>query len=112
MVTTALVFFVAASLQFVMWGHGTQVVQAAARDGARVGRLGGTGEESRAVALGVVEGASGGWIRGAGVDARITGTARVEVWGDVPSLVPFLTVSVRGVVEAPVERFRPDGAGS
>jgi hypothetical protein len=99
-------------VQFALWYHAGHVAQAAAQEGARVARL-----SSPDPAAQRQLGADQTWafLRGMGAfdDKQVTAsgsvdTARVDVAGTAPSLVPGLRLRIHEHSEGPVERFRPE----
>jgi TadE-like protein len=107
-VTLLLVF---AIVQFGVWYHASDVARAAAEEGLRAARVeGGTAQDGADRANHVLdEDARGLILNRSVIPYRDADTARVEVSGRSIRIVPvpFLDLPVRGVAEAPVERFRP-----
>jgi hypothetical protein len=120
--TPVLLIVVLLVVQSVLWFHGRQVADAAAREGARVARAAGaTGSgwqrAAEARALEVVRAIGPRVLAGARAQAWERGGERgVEVTGGGVSVVPLLprtafTISSR--FGGPVECFRPDdGSGT
>lgn len=106
--TPALLLVVMLVFQFALWQHATHVASTAAQRGARSAQVErGSAPAGRAAARAVLAGPGSGIIRSP--DIRVARTAdrtRVVVTGQVVSLVPGFTFSVRGVADGPSERFR------
>jgi hypothetical protein len=103
-------------LSLMQWGlywHSSQLVNAAAEDGARRAQYRtGTLAEGERTARGTLAGATGGGLlSGVSVSSRASATeVSVVVEGDVPQLVPVpFPRRVRAMSTGPKERFVPQG---
>lgn len=109
-----LILFILATMQFVLWGHAGAVAKAAAVEGARAARIdGGSSDAGRQTALDFLAQTGPSQVLNPVVTVNADpDRARAEVSGQVPQLIPFLTLTVSAVSEGPTERFRaPVGGG-
>ena len=110
-----LILFILATMQFVLWGHAGAVAKAAAVEGARAARIdGGSSDAGRQTALDFLAQTGPTQVLNPVVTINADAErARAEVSGQVPQLIPFLTLTVRAASEGPTERFRSpvDGGG-
>ncbi len=114
MIMPALMFVIMVMVQLGLWYHASNVASAAAQQGARAARIdGGTEPDGEQAAARLLDGVATRLITGRRVDVAIdrsANVARVEVSGDVisviPPIFPFPTLTVREVSEGPLERFR------
>ncbi|MPZ28927.1 MAG: pilus assembly protein TadE [Micromonosporaceae bacterium] len=108
LVMPAVLFMVLLAVQFGLYLHAAQVVEAAAQEGLEAAR----GEvatvaEGRTRAAGFI--ASTGGVHSPEVTAaRSADTATVTVTGAAPQVVPGLWLQVSSVASGPVERFIPE----
>src|SRR6266516_4881586 len=101
-VTPVLLLLVLLVVQVGLYFHASHIALAAAEEGARAART----RLGTAAALGY------GLIRSPVVTAtRSPATARVEVRGQVATVVPGLRLTVDRAVESPIERFIPESHG-
>lgn len=109
LVYPVLLMLVMVVFQFALHAHAQQLVAAAAEDGAdRIRVQGGTVDEGASTARQLLREQAPSLLRDPDVAVRSVGDrVRVEVRGDVISLVPFLDLTVVAVEEGPVERFVP-----
>ena len=105
-----LLFLIMVVIQAGLWFHGAQVVEAAAQEGALAGRVeSGSSAAAEERARQFVLKFSPTIAATAEVRAsRWADSTRVVVSGRVQQLIPGLPLTVRGVAEAPTERFRED----
>lgn len=98
--------------QFALHAHAQQLVSAAAEDAAdRVRVQGGTATEGETTAYQLLAEQAPGLLANETVAViPLADRVRVEVRGDVISLVPFVDLAVIAVEEGPIERFvsQPD----
>lgn len=99
------------AIQFAVWEHAVHVASAAAQEGARVAR--GTNAapgDGQARAQDFLGRLAPGIVLAAQVqESGDADTARIEVSGSAPSIVPGLSLPVNAVSTGPRERFRPEG---
>ncbi len=109
-----LILFILATMQFVLWGHAGEVAKAAAVEGARAARIeGGSAEAGRQTALDFLAQTGPTQVLDPVVTVNADAErARAEVSGQVPQLIPFLSLTVRAASEGPIERFRSPAEGS
>lgn len=95
--------------QFALHAHAQQLVSAAAEDASeRIRVQGGTEDEGERVGRQLIAEQAPSLLANPTVNAIPVGDRiRVEVRGDVVSLVPFLDLTVVAVEEGPIERFIP-----
>lgn len=95
--------------QFALHAHAQQLVSAAAEDAAeRIRVQGGTPSDGEAIGRQLIAEQAPTLLKQPRVDASTNGDRiRVEVRGEVVSLVPFLDLRVVAVEEGPIERFVP-----
>ena len=110
LVVPVLLFLILVVLQAGLWFHGAQVVEAAAQEGVRAGRVEtGTAAAAEDRARQFVVALSPSIASTANVRAsRTAATTSVTVSGRVQAVVPGLGLTVSGSAEAPTERFRDD----
>jgi hypothetical protein len=96
-------------VQAALWQHGVHVATAAAQEGARAARLeGGSAAAGRARARAFLAQLGPNLVLAPQVTARRDQTsARVEITGTAPTLVPGLRLPIRVAATSPVERFHP-----
>ena len=115
LVTPVLLFLIGIIVQFAVWYHASHVAQAAAQEGVRVARaFGGSADAGQARAEHFLAETGPTIVRGSEVTAfRDAQSARVEVRGHAPSVVPGLRLGVNAEAQSPTERFAvPPPAGS
>jgi Flp pilus assembly protein TadG len=101
-------------VQFSMVYLGNQVAQSAAREGARVARVGGgtpaalAQGQARAQQIVTTSGRGLLVLDGAPTITRVGDTVRAVVDGTPAQVVPFINLTVHQVVQGPVERFVAD----
>ncbi len=104
-------FMVLLAIQFAVWEHSVHVASAAAQEGARVARgteaAPGDGQARAQDFIGRL--APGILVNPQVQETGDADTARVEVSGSAPSIVPGLSLPVDAVSTGPRERFRPEG---
>ena len=102
-----LLLLITAIVQFAVWYHAAHIAIAAAQDGARAARVqGGTAEAGHARAQQLLAQLGTGVLTNPTVIAtRTADTARVEVRGWAPELVPGLRLPVDEISAGPTERF-------
>lgn len=107
-----LLFLLMAVVQFGLWYHGSQVVRAAAQDGARAARVEGASDaEGRARAEAVLGAAGGTLFTSRSVSAsRADDRVTVTVTGHVVSIVGIRFPAVTRSASGPVERFSGPGS--
>ncbi|GIJ49369.1 hypothetical protein Val02_62550 [Virgisporangium aliadipatigenens] len=95
-------------VQFAVWGIAQLAVQHAANHALQTTRItGGTTRAGHADARAVLAQVGGTTVLAPQITVqRDTTTAQVSIRGRVPSVVPFVHLSVSTQVRAPVERFR------
>jgi Flp pilus assembly protein TadG len=108
--TPVLLLLIMVVFQFGLWYHASHVAEAAAQEGTRAVRVdGGSAEDGSARAREFMTNAAPTLVGDVKVTAtRNLETAHVEVSGTVRSLIPGVTLHVRGEADSPVERFRAD----
>lgn len=108
LVFPTLLVLVMVIVQFGLWYHATGIARAAAEEGARAARVDtGTATAGHDRAELFVHQLAGSLLTDPTVTAtRTTDTARVQVSGDVVSLVPFVHLTVTAAAQSPTERFR------
>ena len=107
LVTPVLLLLVAFVIQFALWYHAAHVAEAAAQEGARAARaFDGSAEAGRERAERFLAETGPGIVVTPEVTVRrdVT-TARVEVHGRAPSVVPGMRLPVTATAESPTERF-------
>jgi len=107
-----LFLFVLLAVQFALWQHGQQIVEAAAQEGVAAARVeNGSQAAGSARADQVLAQLGRSVLSGTEVHVLRTATsARVEVSGSVISVLPWPRRTVRGLAEAPVESVTPTAA--
>jgi Flp pilus assembly protein TadG len=112
-VTPVLLLLVLLVVQVGLYFHASHIALAAAEEGARAARTRlGTAAAGQARARRFAAALGDGLIRSPVVTAtRSPATARVEVRGQVATVVPGLRLTVDRVVESPIERFIPESRG-
>ena len=112
LVTPVLLLLIAFVVQFALWYHASHVAESAAQEGVRAARaLGGTAEAGQQTAEHFLAETGPKVVTGPSVTAiRDADSARVEVRGYAPMLVPGLRLAVTATAESPTERLT--GAGS
>ena len=105
-----LLFLIMVIIQAGLWFHSAQIVEAAAQEGVRAGRIeSGTTAKAEDRARQFVSTLSPSLGSTSNVQAtRTAATTRVTVQGQVQAVIPGLTLTVSGVAESPTERFRAD----
>ena len=111
--TPVLLLLIMAVAQFAAWEQGREVGETAAERGALAARvLTGTDAQGRSAAQAALLGLGPSLIRGPEVTVSRTATSvRVEIRGIAQSVVPFLSLPVDAVSEAPIERATAPGTG-
>ena len=112
-VTPVLLLLIGFILQFALWYHASHVAAAAAQEGVRAARaFGGSAEAGQARAEHFLAETGPTVVQGPEVTAtRDLRTARVEVRGHAPAVVPGLRLEVTAGAESPTERFAAIPAG-
>nr|WP_229805954.1 TadE/TadG family type IV pilus assembly protein [Microbispora rosea] len=102
-------------VQVTLWFHGRQVADAAAREGARIARAGGSDgwqEAAESKAQQIVQAVGPQLLKNAQAKAWEQGDQRgVEVTGSAVQVVPLLpelTFTITSRFGGPIECFRPD----
>ncbi|MFI7031146.1 TadE/TadG family type IV pilus assembly protein [Microbispora rosea] len=102
-------------VQVTLWFHGRQVADAAAREGARIARAGGSDgwqESAEGKARQIVQAIGPQLLKNAQAQAWEQGDQRgVEVTGSAVQVVPLLpamTFTITSRFGGPIECFRPD----
>ncbi|MBD3144064.1 pilus assembly protein [Microbispora camponoti] len=102
-------------VQVTLWFHGRQVADAAAREGARIARAGGSDgwqEAAEGKARQIVQAIGPQLLKDAQAQAWEQGDQRgVEVTGSAVQVVPLLpamTFTITSRFGGPIECFRPD----
>ena len=110
LVTPVLLLLIMVVLQFGLWYQASHVAEAAAQQGASAARVeGATADDGRVSARQFMTAAAPALVNNVTVTAtRTSETARVKVDGTLHSIVPGLTLHVRGEAQSPTERFRPE----
>jgi Flp pilus assembly protein TadG len=113
LVTPVLLLLIGFVVQFALWYHAAHVAEAAAQEGVRAARaFGGSAEAGQARAAHFLAETGPNIVKGPDVTAvRDLRTARVEVHGHAPSVVPGLRLAVSGEAESPTERFTTSAPG-
>ena len=108
LVMPLLLLLITAIVQFALWYHAAHVAIAAAQDGARAARVeGGTAQAGQARARQLLDQLGTGVLTDPTITVtRDADTARVEVRGWAPELVPGLRLPVTATSAGKVERFR------
>ena len=106
-VTPVLLLLIGFIFQFALWYHASHVAAAAAQEGVRAARaFGGSADAGQARAEHFLAETGPTVVRQPEVSAsRGPQTARVEVRGQAPAVVPGLRLSVTATSESPMERF-------
>ena len=109
LVMPLLLLLITAIVQFALWYHAAHIALAAAQDGARAARVeGGTTHAGRARAQQLLDQLGAGVLTNPTITVtRDADTARVQVHGYAPQLVPGLRLPVTAVSAGKTERFRP-----
>lgn len=108
--TPALLAMLMLIVQLGLWFHASHIAHAAAQEGARAARAeAGTAAAGDDRARGLLDSLGAELI----VDPVVTAVrdgqvARVQVTGQVVSVVPGLALPVQATSQGPIERFRPD----
>jgi len=107
LVTPVLLLLIALVVQFALWYHASHVAEAAAQEGARGARaFGGSAAAGQERAEHFLAETGPTIVVDPEVTAtRDAGTARVEVRGHAPSVVPGMRWAVAASAESPTERF-------
>ena len=113
LVMPLLLLLITAIVQFALWYHAVHIALAAAQDGARAARVeGGTTQAGRARAQQLLDQLGTGVLTDTTITAtRDVDTARVEVHGYAPQLIPGLHLPVSAASAGKVERFRANNDG-
>ena len=108
--TPVLLLLIMVVFQFGLWYHASHVAEAAAQEGTRAIRVdGGRADDGNARAEAFMTDAAPTLVEDVTITAtRTLEAARVEVTGTVRSLIPGITLYVRGEAESPIERFRAE----
>lgn len=104
-----LLLLITSIIQFGLWYHASHVAKAAAQEGVRSARIeGGTAADGQARAERFLAASAPTLLADVQLDATRNGaTARIEITGQVHSIIPGLQLPIRAVAESPVEVFRP-----
>jgi Flp pilus assembly protein TadG len=107
LVTPVLLFLIAFVVQFALWYHASHVAEAAAQEGARAARAyGGSAAAGQERAEHFLAETGPTIVVEPEVTAtRDATTARVEVHGHSPSVVPGLRWAVTATAKSPTERL-------
>lgn len=107
LVTPVLLLLIAFVVQFALWYHASHVAEAAAQEGARAARaFGGSAAAGEERAEHFLAETGPTIVVGPEVTAtRNARTARVEVRGHAPSVVPGMRWAVTASAESPTELF-------
>src|SRR5437660_7729890 len=110
LVMPLLLLLITAIVQFALWYHAAHVAIAAAQDGARAARVeGGTTQAGQTRAQQLLDQLGTGVLTDPTITViRDADTARVEIKGYAPELIPGLRLPVDAVSSGKTERFRPD----
>ena len=105
-----LLFLIMVVIQAGLWFHGSQIMEAAAQEGVRAGRVdSATAVDAEDRARQFVVSLSPSLASTSTVHASKTAaTTRVTVVGQVEAVIPGLRLTVSGSAESPTERFRDD----
>lgn len=105
-----LLFLIMVIIQAGLWFHGAQIMEAAAQEGVRAGRVdSATAADAEDRARQFVSTLSPSLAATSTVRAsRTAATTRVRVEGQVEAVIPGLRLTVSGSAESPTERFRDD----
>ena len=105
-----LLFLIMVIIQAGLWCHGSQIMEAAAQEGVRAGRVdSATAVDAEERARQFVSTLSPSLASTSTVHASKTAaTTRVTVEGQVEAVIPGLRLTVSGSAESPTERFRDD----
>lgn len=108
LVVPVLILLIFTIIQFGLWYHASSVARSAAQEGVRKARVeGGTADAARSTTEDFIAQTANSLIHTRTITStRDTETTSVTVNGTVSSVVPFLTLSVKGHASAPTERFR------
>jgi TadE-like protein len=120
--TPIMFFMIFGAVQFAMYAFAENVAKAAAQAGARTARAEADADpdgwvaEAEDTGYDYINELGRGLFDGAvSVDATDPSqdltVVRVDVEGDVPSIMPGIDLTVHASSEGPVERFVPDGGG-
>lgn len=109
LVYPAVLLLVLAAVNTALWYHARSLALAAAQEGARAGRVHGSGlAAGQAAAERFVRQVGGSFLTSPEISVeRRADTVVVEVRGQAISLIPLLPLGVRQVARAPVERWTP-----
>lgn len=107
-----LMLLVLVVVQFALWAHASHVATAAAQEGARAARVErGSVEAGHAQAQRYLDALGRRVVEGAEVTAsRDRSVASVEVRGRAVSVIPGLSLPVRGFSRGPIEAFTAEAA--
>ncbi len=110
LVVPVLMFLILAVVQFGVWYHAQHVTVAAAQEGARAARLElGTADDGERTARDFLVATGSGVVVEAAVSAtRDAEEVNVIVTGRAVSVIPGLSLRVRGQAAGAVETFRAD----
>ncbi len=118
--TPVMFFMIFGAVQFALYSFAETVAKAAAQAGARTARAeadanpDGWQGEAREKANAYIDELGRGLFQDAPTVTTSqpgANTVRVEVEGDVPSIMPWIDLTVHAASEGPVERFVPDAGG-
>ncbi len=109
LVTPVLLLLITATINFALWYHASSIVQASAQEGLRATKVAtGTVDVGRTTAESYLSQLGPRLVQNSAVDVtRDDVRATVEVDGQVPPVVPGLTLPVHARASAPLETFRP-----
>src|SRR5438094_10038590 len=110
LVMPLLLLLITAIVQFALWYHAAHVAIAAAQDGARAARVeAGTSQAGQARAQQLLDQLGTGVLTDPTITVTLDAeTARVEIRGYAPELVPGLRLPVDAVSSGKTERFRAE----
>ena len=105
-----LLFLITVIIQAGLWFHGSQIMEAAAQEGVRAGRVdSATAVDAEDRARQFVSTLSPSLASTSTVHAsKNAARTRVTVEGQVEAVIPGLRLTVSGSAESPTERFRDD----
>lgn len=113
-VTPVLLLLVMVVVQFALWEHAQQIVQAAAQRGAETARVDhGSDGQGLATAEAALTQLGGRLLVNPQVTVSRSGqVVAVSVSGNAEAVVPFLSLAVHATVAGPVERFQTPPAAA
>lgn len=113
LVIPVVLFLVMTVAQFVVYYHASHLATAAAQEGVRAAQAAdGTEAGAWDQAVDFLAQAGPSLVLSPEVDVtRGADSARVEVRGQAPHIVPLINLGIRATATGPVERFDPDTVG-